>query len=551
METQLPFLLSDASERIIRGGVRGGKTILASAECASAATGIPLTGPDGKELPYRYPRNKPGKQRRALTIWIIGFDQDHIGKIYKYLFVAGAFAKFRILNDPETGKLRSWRPWDPEDAKLEELTTPHPPMIPRRFCPIDRPPTLTTPGMAFENKGEHIFSLAKLTNGTEIYAMPSGGNPGMGVAVDLIWIDEDIKYPGHVQEWQSRLSDVKGRLMWSAFPWADNDALELMSNRAEKESTLKHPDITETVLKYSKNPYIPKEEIRKRRKAWRAAGEGVLRARDYGEFLTGLSLVFPDFDIDLHGIPCMERENDPLDKILAKTNFQIPDNWTRYLGIDPGFVNPALVFVAIPPLELGDYYIVYDEIYIGRATPQDVIKELKTKLGHWQFHKFIIDNRFGRQAETGGKSVTQQWAEAFEKAEIRSRLTYSSFAPGNDNIYARNMVVRKMLESQADGTTKFRIFRDTTPHMQREFGLYRRNAGRDDTSEKIRAKHNHAMDANAYVAADYPEYYAPPLSEKQKCPAALAIEYLKRHGQKKQSDAIYLGAGAAPESPTF
>ncbi len=88
MPTQLPFLMSDATERIVRGGNRGGKTILASAEVASAATGIPLIGLDGKELPYRYPK-------RPLTIWIIGFDQKHIARIYKFLFTAGIFEKFR------------------------------------------------------------------------------------------------------------------------------------------------------------------------------------------------------------------------------------------------------------------------------------------------------------------------------------------------------------------------------------------------------------------------------------------------------------------------
>ncbi len=545
METQLPFLMSDASERIIRGGVRGGKTILASAEVASAATGIPLTGPDGKELPYRYPREIPGEKRKALRIWIIGYNQKHIAHIYKYLFTPGIFEKFRILEDPVTGETRSWRPWDPEDAKLEKITRPHPPMIPPRFCNVNRPPGDDRDGMAFENKGEHVFSLARLSNGTEIFAFSSGGRPGMGVAVDIVWIDEDVEYPQYVQEWQSRLSDVKGRLIWSAFPWADNDALALMSKRADEESKLDQPDIAEIVLKFSKNPYMPKDEVRKRLKGWRAQGDNTVRARDGGEFLAGLSLVFPSFDIELHGIPCMEREDDPLDKVLSRNNFRIPNHWTHYLGVDPGFAHMGIVMVAIPPPDIGDYYIVYDEVYLEGSTPKDAVRELKKRMVGQQFHSFIMDWHMGRATQVSGKTPRLQWAEEFEEAGIRSRLTHSSFMWGSDNIAARNLMVRRALEVRADGTTKFRCFRETTRYMQREFTRYKATVTKDEITERVRDSFNHLMDANGYCIASEPYYYTPPASERTKCRAALMMEQLE--GRKpKDSDTIYMGAGAAP-----
>ena len=544
METQMPFLMSESSERIIRGGNRGGKTVLAAAEVASAATGIPLTGIDGKELPFRYP-TKNGR----LVIWVIGYNQKHIARIYKYLFTPGIFSKFRILKDPETGELRSWRPWDPEDAKLEHLTKEHPPMIPRRFCPVDSPPGDGTPGIAYENKGERIFSLAKLTNGTEIYAFSSGGHAGMGVAVDLIWIDEDVEYPGHVAEWQARLSDVKGRLIWSAWPWSDNDALALMSQRAEDESKLEKPDVSEIVLKFSKNPYMPPEEVVKRRKAWAAEGDGTLRARDAGEFLTGLTLVFPNFDIDVHGIPSMTNDKDPLDKILATHNYHIPRDWTHYLGVDPGFAHMALVLAAVPPPDIGDYYIIYDEIYLERAVPADAIRELQRKAPKQQWHAFIMDDHMGRQTQTAGKTVRQQWTEAFEKAGLRSRLTYSSFVPGSDNIFARNLVVRRSLNPRSDGTTRFRLIRDKTRYMQREFARYRRTVTKDEATEKTRASHNHLMDANAYIMAAEPVYYIPPPEEREKSIAFRTIEQLRGRNKKGRNDnTIYMGAGRAPAS---
>ena len=544
MESHMPFLLSEASERIIRGGVRAGKTILATAEVASAATGIPLRGPDGKELPFRYPRDRP------LTIWSIGFDQKHLARVFKFLFTAGAFPKFRIIKDETTGLMRAWRPWEPKDAAREKETKPHERMVPERFCPINQSPSANGPGISYENKGEHIFSLARLTNGTEIYAFPSGGIAGQGIAVDLIWIDEDIQYPKHVDEWQSRLSDVKGKLIWSAWPWSDNDALTLMSRRAEEDAHLEKPDVAEIVLWGSKNPYMPKDEIRKRLKGWRAAGEGVVRARDRGEFLTGLSLVFPAFDLDLHGVPCNERPDDQLDKVLSKTNYHVPDDWTHYLGVDPGFAHIGIIFAAVPPPDIGDYLVVYDELYMERATEKDAVNELKNKMGTRRFHAFVMDARYGRHTETGGKTVVQQWAEAFNEANIRSRLTDSGFMPGSDDIFARNMIVRKWLQPRQDGTTKFRIFRDTTQYTQFEFRSYKRMVSRDDATDKIKDRDNHLMDALAYLAASDPIHYLPPPEERRKDPAILAMELLQRHGKKRPDNGtIYLGAGPAPETP--
>ena len=537
MPTQLPFLLSEASERILRGGVRAGKTITSAAEVASCATGIPLIGPDGKQLPFKFPPP-------PLTIWTIGYNQKHIARIFKYLFMAGAFEKFKVIKDKETGLMRAWRPWEPEDAAREKEAKRHPPMIPKRLIPDEN--------IAYESKGERIFAVARLTNGTEIYAFPSGGVAGMGVAVDLIWIDEDIEYPKHVEEWQSRLSDVKGRLIWSAWPWSDNEALILMSRRAEQESKLEKPDVFESVLQFSKNPHIPEDEKRKRLKGWRAAGEEVVRARDAGEFLTGRSLVYPGFDIDLHGVPCQERENDSLDKVLSRTNYRVPDDWTHYLGIDPGWAHGAISFIAVPPPHVGDYFIVYDEIYMENGTPKDMVRELQKKIGQRKFHAFVMDARAGRQTQVMGKTICQHWAEAFEEARIRSRLTYSGFIPGCDDPSARNMVVRKWMEPRQDGGTKFRIFRDTTQYTQHEFKLYKQHVTRDETTEKIKAAHNHLMDAMAYVAATEPTYYLPPPEERSEDPAIRAMKELQRQGKKvTDNKTIYLGAGAAPEFPSL
>ena len=514
----------------VTGGLwshNSGKSVSCAIETACAAIGIPVPGLGRPSRPY---------PKRGLTIWVIGFNQSHIARIHEFLFEPGLF---QLIKDKKTRLMRTWRPWEPEDAAREIETEPSQPLIPKRCIDGE---------IAYENKGERVFSICRLKNGTTIQAFSSSGKAAQGKAVDLIWIDEDIEYPKHVSEWQARLSKVRGRLIWSAWPHSANPALTKMSRRAEKEAQLEHPDVSEIVLRFSDNPYMPEDEKRKRLKDWADAGESVLRSRDLGEFLTGDSLVYPKFNIDLHGVPCRQRPNDQLDKALAKTNYRIPDDWTCYLGIDPGHTHSAVSFVAIPPPEVGDYFVIYDEIYMQRGTAADMAAEVRKKIGNRRFHAFVFDMQAGRQSLIGlGKTIVRQYAEAFENEGIRSRLTDSGFMPGCNNPGARNMAVRRMMEPRQSGTTKFRIFKDTTPYHQHELELYSKKVTRDDISEDVNKKDDHLMDAMAYVAASEPEYYMRPPEERSKSSAWLAIQKLR--GSKKKSDTIFLGAGAAPANP--
>ena len=91
MPKQAVFHGSLASERIVRGGNRSGKSMSAFAETASAATGFPIIGPDGAPLQFKYPTKRP------LLIWVIGYDQRHVGgTIYRMLFTPGALSLIHI-----------------------------------------------------------------------------------------------------------------------------------------------------------------------------------------------------------------------------------------------------------------------------------------------------------------------------------------------------------------------------------------------------------------------------------------------------------------------
>ena len=107
--------------------------------------------------------------------------------------------------------------------------------------------------------------------------------------------------------------------------------------------------------------------------------------------------------------PCHSRQN----------NWQPPSNWTRELILDPGTSKPAVLFVAIPPPTLGEYYVVYDELYPGRADADQLAKMIKVKMQGYPFYRFIIDQRAGKQTPMGFKiSIAENYARAFEENNI-------------------------------------------------------------------------------------------------------------------------------------
>ena len=54
-EQQLAFHESGATQNIVKGGKRAGKTLAVACEFASRVLGIPITRPDGTKIPLRYP----------------------------------------------------------------------------------------------------------------------------------------------------------------------------------------------------------------------------------------------------------------------------------------------------------------------------------------------------------------------------------------------------------------------------------------------------------------------------------------------------------------
>ena len=380
----LPFHTSEASERVALGGNRAGKTVVAAAEMASAILQRPIRTWEGELIPLGWPTDRP------LFLWFIGYDTRHLARMYKKLFRPGLF---KVIKDRDTGHLRAWKPWEPDDLAREREVRNAPPLIDERYIQ----------DIAWENKAERVPAVIRFKTGTEIIWMTSGGEAGVGDAVDGIWIDEDVQIPDHVSEWQARLADNRGRLVWSSWPKGTNMALRQMVRRAEEQEKWPNPDVQCWRWTFSGNPYIPADRKEKILRGWAAAGEGMLAARDLGHFADGLILVFPSFDIDKHGIP--SKSPSRVERAVRATQDMLPRDWSYYLSVDPGFAHASVVVGMVPPPWLGDALVVREAFYFARQNAEDQIATVAAKYGHILFQAFLIDSHAA--ATMPGRGETQ------------------------------------------------------------------------------------------------------------------------------------------------
>lgn len=539
---QMTIHLSKAKELLVRGGNIAGKTVAALTEFASCVTGVQLIGCDDRPIPFKY------KTRDPFEVWVIGYDERHIGgTIWPKLFQPGLF---RVIRDQITGTLRAWKPWLPEDKARELETEPSPQLIPERLLFPDGK------SFAWSSKADHVFTSCQLTNGNKIYAFSSGSVPGQGRPVKFILIDEDIVNPEAVPEWIARLTMapaskcggkrvMHGRILWSAWPWSKNDALVLMSRRAAEEDRVP-PDVEEVLLTFSGNPYVPEEERRTAMKAWAAHGPHVLLARDQGQFVQGLELVFPQFSVATHCMP--GTQHDEIEKELLAEDWRVPAEWTKYLVLDPGTATPGVLFAAVPPPHLGNFLVIYDEILGNQIDASRLARMVCEKSSGVSYENFIIDAHAARTTPMGfGKTVHDHYRDAWNQFNLKSRISGSSFCLGSDDIGARNLTISSWLETRSDGSTKIRIIKHKCPQLIETFHRYHRQVTKDAISEKTVEKKCDLISCLGYLVASNPTYMPPDQAVAVESSGMLAFRAHQKAKEAREGhgSGFYVGSGSA------
>jgi hypothetical protein len=494
-----------ASETLVIGGNRSGKSLCTFIEDAWAATGThPVEG--------KYPKE-------GGNLVIVGANWKHIGLVVvPYLFRAGAF---KIIKDRASGEWRAFDPMLLGDKEREAQAKPAPPLIPPRMIK----------SMSWLLKSAGYLNSCELVNGWTIYCFSSEGDPPQGFQADRVHLDEDLNNEQWVPEMQARLADRKGRFTWSAMPHSKNEALIGLNERAEKAENIGDTkDIRRFVLRFLDNPHIDADEKRKMLERWAALGEDVLRQRSEGEFMTDSMLVYPSFNMSVHGY---SRDELPAG--------QVPDDWCRYAIVDPGHSVTAVLFAAVPPQ--GHMVLCYDELYIRECNAIKFAKEFQAKVGNQQFYAFLIDSHGGRLTDIGsGRSPQEQYSEQLRELGISSEVTGSSFIPGCDEVQAGLQAVRNMLYIRPEGTSKLRFLRGALPNMEREMKRYKKKvqyvAGTTIvTDEPNKRGEFHLVDCLRYLCAYNPMYHEPP---KALGDQPWWVKWVEERRKKKGADAVYL-----------
>lgn len=495
-----------ASERIVLGGNRAGKSLCVAVEAARAATG---------QDPYKkYPE-------RDGNLVIVGRGWTHIGMvIHKILFRPGAF---KIIRDEVTGAWRAYRPGQ-DDARKKEAK-PAPPLIPPRLVS----------DMSWVQKNAGYLQKAELVNGWTIYCFSSEGEPPQGFQADLVWCDEDLSDERWVGEMQARLADRKGRFIWSAMPHSKNDALLGLCERADKaeEMGIENPIIKKFTLRFLDNAAIDQEEKQKNIERWSAIGQDELRMRAEGEFTTESTLMYPNFNASVH---MMDRRELP--------EGRVPDDWTRYVAIDPGHAVMATLFAAVPPNE--KFLLFYDELYIRNCNALIWGEQFFAKAEGQNIYAAIMDMHGGALRDLGsGRLPHEMYTEELRKRNFKFQLTGFGFIPGSDDIPARTNMVRHMMHIRGDGTTRFKILEGGCPNLVRELKRYRKKTttvnGVVHVTDAPQTRGDvHAVQTAEYMCAFEPKYHAPP---KNYGPAPWWVKWMeerKKRGRESEDPCVLL-----------
>lgn len=472
---QLPVHECRSQEVIVYGGKQAGKSVCASIEFASRVLGIPIIGPDGP-IPLKFPVSTQNDPR---TYWIIGLDVTHIGKtIYRLLFSMGMKNSLRVIKDIETGEWRMFNPANLLDEKRRPASVLCEPVIPARF--IEH--------WAWESEAKHEFRTVTLKNGATIYAFPSSGrSPGMGDAVDGIWINEDIIASDpklFIEELQDRLYTRAGWFMWDAAPQAKNNEIAHLLDRAAECKDDPDPQVSAFQIIASKNPFVSKQA--KEFALARMADEDEIARRDRGEIARTPYQMY-DFSDRIHVIDRDDGQNIPEVRteadVIHSLYFQhgeLPREWTRYLAIDPSHTRTGILSGVITPSEwngvqMQHRLIVEWELVLKRKDATEFAKAIFEKADGRRYEEFIIDFMGARKTNVfEGRTIAQAASEGFARVGLRSRLTGSDFVAGCSKPPLRQRYVRQMLNTIVGGLPLLMFLDRDINEICNEFRSYRK-----------------------------------------------------------------------------
>jgi hypothetical protein len=350
------------------------------------------------------------------------------------------------------------------------------------------------------------------------------GTPPQGIDVDYVWLDEEVVNQEWYPEMSARLIDRKGLFVWSATAQLGGVQLFELCEKAAEQKPLEKPTVVQYFAHIDDNYTFTEQQ---RDLFFAKLTPEQRRIRIEGEFAFTSCLVYPEFSDTVHGCDW----------------FHIPQDWTRYMLTDPGRQVCAVLFVAVPPPnhKFAGQVFVYDELYITNCNAELYGRQVRLKAEGQNFYAFIIDHKGSEKHDVGGGvNIEQQYAQALRKNGVRSQLTGNGFLWGSTDVDAGIEKFRSWLLIRADGTPKFRYFKDKCPYLKWEITRYRYGKVTPRSgAPKPEKLHDHIMDLLRYGASYDPQWHKP--KKGSRTSSALLRRLAER--RKTTGSAINLGPG--------
>lgn len=512
MPHQLAFHKSQAPERILWGSNRIGKTLALCMEIAWIVTG---THPY-----YDYPK-RDGK------IFLVGKDSKHLANtLWQYL--AKRKPTFRMIRDLQTGKWRTWHKSNPDDLAREAESEPMLQLFDFRLIK----------DIAWEQKAAGIPQVVKFFNGWEIHFLSSLGSPPRGADVDVVIFDEEIINEEWYPEMSARLIDRNGRFIWGATPQSGTDSLYSLHQRALKEEGKERPLVEQFRGHQRDNVHLTERQKQDFLEKLKETPDA-LKVRWDGDFLVPSFRMYPNISEAVH----------------SYKHFEIPNDWTRYLVIDPGNQVACGAFFAVPPpgtvidgTDVSGCKFLYEEVYQRNTDIFQFAAAVKHRVDGFTFQAFLIDDHGSRKTETSGKTIYQQYADEFERLKIRSVSTgnaFRSMTVGNDQLEAGCEQVRAWLRVGPNGYPTLRMCKALAECIFEDMTRYhrKRDTHGNITDKPDSSKWSHGSDCVRYAAMHGLPYVKPSMVNRVKSWAQNYLASKRKEERDGQDNYIHCGSG--------
>lgn len=501
------FHESNHKWRVLDGSNRAGKTLGAAAEAVRSWLGAD---------PYKKYIPKNGKGL------VIGLDGDHIAQMWNKCANEGAF---KIIPDEHTGLYRAVRAsavdhtvLDPYDDAHREKWRDSPPLI---------PPRMIQGNIAWDDKAKGIPRLVKFVNGWQVLFRSSEGKSPQGEHYNMGWIDEQISNEqfylelvrGLVSLGESHAQRPKG--FWSATPQTSNMQLYELRERADTGTG----DVAAFQLLIEDNPYIPPEE---KLEFYNSLSDDERKVRFHGIYAVVLRRIYDRYDANgMHGV-------EP---------FEIPDDWARYVVLDPGKRHCGTLFIAVDPEER--HMWVYDGFDHQQGDADSWAAEVAERQGPSRFEAMVIDQQMGRQHPPGaGLNVAEQYMAALKRAGCTPRMPgdLAGFVPGTNDVDAREKTLLGMMTPRSfgpfTGEPILKVFRGVLPQLDKQI----KRAQIDPKTGKRQKLPEDLLVCLEYISA-YNPTYAPPERRDVGNEYAIWKAFQRKRGRQSSSSPVSIGAG--------